>query len=264
MKSPRDTMSKISLAVFALVTASCLLSFVRRDKNPSPPLLVHCAAGLRMPVEELAQQFRTETGIEVQLQFGGSQQLLAGITVTKRGDLFIPSDDSYLVAAEERGDVAETLPLARMNLTVAVQKGNPKQIAALADLLRADVRIALPNPDTAASGKLARAALAASWEPLAQKAIVMKPTVNEIANDLKLGVVDAGIVFDAVASQYPELETVPIPELENIRANVTAGVLTASTQPANALRFARFLATDRGAKVFQQHGYEQQGLRWAK
>ena len=257
----RRHMVWISYAVFFSMVAFSVLGWLRPRKAHASPILVHCAAGLRMPVEELARQFEAETGVPVQLQFAGSQQLLAAIATAKRGDLFIPGDDSYLAKAE----VAETIPLAQMDVVVVVRKGNPLKVATLADLMQPAVRVALPDPDSAATGKLARTALGAQWEPLLKKAIVTKPTVNEIANDLKLGSADAGIVFDAVASQYAELEIVPFPELATAKANVAAGVLAVSTHPTDALRFARFLAaTDRGAKVFKTHGYKPAGREaWA-
>lgn len=267
MKQRRMTvfLGWIGFTILAISILIPLLNWLRPHKKEPASILVHCAAGLRTPVDELAKQFQAETGIEVLLQFGGSQQLFAGITTAKRGDLFIPGDDSYLAIAKERNALAETVALAQMKVVVAVKRGNPLKIATVEDLLLADVRVVLPDPDSAAVGKLARTALGSQWEPLAKKALVMKPTVNEIANDLKLGSADAGIVFDAVASQYPELEIVPLPELATVTAKVAAGVLTASTQPTSALRFARFLAaTDRGAKVFERHGYKPVGREaWA-
>ena len=153
----RRQMVWISYAVFLSIVALSILGWLRPRKPHSAPILVHCAAGLRMPVEELARQFETETEVPVQLQFGGSQQLLASILTAKRGDLFIPGDDSYLAKAE----VAETLPLAQMDVVVVVRKGNPLKVATLADLMQPAVRVALPDPDSAATGKLARTALGA-------------------------------------------------------------------------------------------------------
>ena len=39
---------------------------------------------------------------------------------------------------------------------------------------------------------------------------MFKPTVNEVANDVKIKTVHAGIVWDATVRQYPELETVSL------------------------------------------------------
>lgn len=60
--------------------------------------------------------------------------------------------------------------------------------------------------------------------------------------------------------QYPDLETVRAEELTGVTASITAGVLQSTTQPAAALRFARFLAArDRGQKILAEHGYAATG-----
>jgi len=225
------------------------------------PILVYCAAGLRQPVEAAINAY----GGEVQLQFGGSQTLLANAELTRKGDLFIPADDSYLSIARTKNLLAESIPLARMTPVLAVAKGNPKGIRSLSDLLKAEVRLAQANPDAAAVGKLVREALEkrGQWAALKEHTLVFKPTVNEIANDLKLGSADAGFVWDATVRQYPELERVSGVEFDVV-AHVSVGVLKSSTRPAAALRFARFLAAqDRGLLEFRKYGYEvEDGDAW--
>ena len=43
---------------------------------------------------------------------------------------------------------------------------------------------------------------------LSNQTVVFKPTVVDAANDVKLGAVDAAIVWDSMAKQYPDLEFV--------------------------------------------------------
>ncbi len=244
-------MKRLLLFLLAAGVAVALKKAWPSREKPTP-LIVHCAAGLRAPIEELAHQFEAASGIPVQIQFGGSQQLLSGISIAKNGDVFIPADDSYLAAA----GVSETFPLAQMSIVVAVKNGNPLRVFALSDLMRPDVRLGLPDPDSAATGKLARTMLGTQWPALARKAIVTTPTVNEIANALALGSVDAGIVFDAVAAQYRTLEIITLPEFASAKAHVSAAVLTASKQPSHASQFVRFLASEEtGAPVFRKHGF---------
>jgi molybdenum ABC transporter molybdate-binding protein len=231
------------------------------------PLVVFCAASQRAPVEAVARQYRQEFGVPVELQYGGSETLLTSIDVARRGDLYLPADDSYLDGARSRGLVAETLPLADMTAVVAVPVGNPKGIRSLDDLLRADVRLAQANPDAAAVGKLTRAALRKTgrWAGLAEHTVVFKPTVNDVANDVKVGTADAGVVWDATVRQYPGLEPVADADLAGVTAHVGVGVLTCSTQPTAALRFARYLASrDRGLKEFERQGFKVvDGDAWA-
>jgi len=63
--------SLLRIALVAMIFSGC-------TRSPEPPaLMVFCAANLKKPVESAAQQFRKETGIEVQLQFGGSGTLVS-------------------------------------------------------------------------------------------------------------------------------------------------------------------------------------------
>ncbi len=228
-------------------------------------LTVYCAAGLKKPVEAIAEQYRKELGIEVSLQYGGTGTLLSQLQVAKQGDLFIAADDGSLADARKRNLAAEVIPLVVQHPVVAVKKGNPKGLHSLADLLRADVKFAIANPDSASISKISRQLLGAQWDAFAAKAAVMKPTVTEVAADAQLGAVDASVVWDATVPQFKELETVELPEFAKHRENASAAVLTFCKQPQEALKFARYLAApDRGGKVFQQNGFQLAGGdKWA-
>jgi len=122
--------------------------------------------------------------------------------------------------------------------------------------------VALGNPDAASVGKQTRIAMTGVglWEDLeaaVQSRGVFKPTVNDVANDIKIGTVDAGVIWDSTARQYPELEIVaPLSQDESFQMEVTIGVLKSSRQPTEALRFARYLsARDKGLKAFERHYY---------
>ncbi len=235
--------------------------------KPSEPLLVYCAAGLQAPMEAIAREYEKETGIPVQLQYGGSQTLLTNLEVSQRGDLFLPGDDGYIRIGRDKGLVAESLPLAHMVPVLAVRKGNPLGIHSLADLGKKGARLGMADPDAAAVGKLTRAALQKSgdWSAARAQLTVSKETVNAVANALKVGSIDAGFVWDATVRQYPELEAVPLPQLDGQTAHVAVAVLNQSKQPTAALRFARYLAArDRGLLLFEREGYAPvEGDAWA-
>lgn len=225
-------------------------------------LFVFCAAGLRTPVERIASEYEREYGASVQLQYGGSATLLGQLELSEAGDLYLAGDETYVRQAREKGLVREEIPVARMRPVVAVNKNNPKNIRGLDDLLRQDVRVAIGNPDQSAIGKLTRQLLtdAGKWEALenrVQAGGVFKPTVPEVANDVKLGSVDAGIVWDSTVAEYPELQAIRSPELDRGTAHITIGAASKAKDPTAALRFARYLAArDRGLKQFAASGFE--------
>jgi molybdate transport system substrate-binding protein len=229
-------------------------------------LTVFCAAGLKKPVEAIAQKYREELGIEVSLQYGGTGTLLSQLQVAKQGDLFIAADDGSLADAQKLKLTKEVVPMVVQHPVVAVKKGNPKGIRTLADLTRADVKFAIANPDAASISKVTRKLLANQWDAFAAKASVMKPTVTEIAADTQIGAVDAAILWDSTVPQFKQLESVELPEFTKHRENASAAVLAFCTQPQEALKFARYLAApDKGGLVFKEHGFQLAGGdQWAE
>jgi len=234
-------------------------------------LFVFCAAGIRPPVEAIVADYQREYGVSIQLQYGGSNTLLSQLEVGKIGDLYVTADDSYIALAREKGLVREALPLAMQRPVITVKRGNPKSIEGVDDLLREDVRLAVANPDQAAVGKVTRKLLRQSghWDRLEAHVIdngVFKPTVPEVASDVKIGSVDAAIIWDSTAHQHDDLEVIRTPELDGGLSHVMIGLLTSTKQPAAALRFARYIAArDKGLQTFAQKGFETgDGDSWSE
>ena len=269
-----NTATKATIASILIIAA--LIYFLlpsqdfKEDIGSTESLIFFCAAGIKPPVEAVAKEYEENYGVKIQLQYGGSGTLLTSLQVAKNVDLYLAGDFSYIKIAQERGLVAEAIPLSYMRPVVAVKKGNPKNITSIEDLLQKDIKVALGNPEAASIGKQTQIILerAGKWRTLkrhVEKHGVFKPTVPEIANDIKIGSVDAGIIWDATANQYPEIGTVNVPEFDAEKKQITIGVVKSSKQPTEALRFARYLsAQDKGLLVFQSFGYEPvNGDKWA-
>lgn len=262
----------VSLALLGLLA----FSLIRRPQSAARtettrPLVIYCAASNKSVLEAVRRDYEREYKTALQIQYGPSQTLLASLEVSGTGDLYLPADASYLSMARKRklleGD-SSVFPLATMQGVVAVAKGNPKRITRLDDLLRANVRVAQASVEASAIGKLTRDALTASgeWEKLHAHTTVYKTTVNEVANDVKVGAVDAGIVFDAVLHDYSTLDGVALPELKSVKAQVAAAVLKSSGQPRQAFHFARYLAArDKGLLRYRDFGFQPvEGDAWTE
>jgi molybdate transport system substrate-binding protein len=76
----------IAAAMLGLV-AILALPKSDRGSESGDALILHCAAGLRLPVTEIVEAYRKETGRSVQLNFGPSGALEAALEVAG-GDLF--------------------------------------------------------------------------------------------------------------------------------------------------------------------------------
>ncbi|MBW7996936.1 MAG: molybdate ABC transporter substrate-binding protein [Candidatus Glassbacteria bacterium] len=260
------------ISLFIVAGCAALLFWKQEDKTSGPgagELVLYCAAGIKLPVAEAAARYERTYGVRVQLQYGGSGTLLSNLAIARTGDLYLAADRSYLDAARARGLVAESVPLAVLRPVIGVRRGNPKNIRSVEDLLDGGVRLALANPEAASIGRKTRKLLEQTglWHQIEQAAVVYKPTVTEIANDIKLGAVDAGVIWDATANQYEEIEAVRVPLFDGAATEVVIGVLTSCRNPAAALRFCRYLgAPERGQRVFANWGFEPApgGDRWSE
>ena len=94
------------------------------------------------------------------------------------------------------------------------------------------------------------------WEKLeaqVTKTGVFEPTVPAVANAVKVGAIDAGIIWDTTAKIFDGLDYVTVPELDPGISEVTLGVLTSAKDPTAALHFARYMAArDKGLPVVFQ------------
>lgn len=258
------------------------------EAGDAAPLVMLVAAGLRTPVEQILDQYRQEYGVPVEVQYGGSNMLLNQLKINKfeQPDLYLAADSFYLDQAVSDGLAAEVMPLASQVPVVAFRSDRDPQAKSWADLMKAEPRWSLADPEQAAVGRAVREILTAIpgsqpgetlWAQLETQATnrgVFKPTVNEVANDIKIGAVDLGIVWSStVASpEYRgELVGIPLDQLTetasagDIAEHVGVAVLTTSARPTEALRLARFFAaSDRGLAVFESAGMAPaEGDRWS-
>ena len=264
-------MSRIYALMGVSVIAFALLLLAMSgggSKQSGDGLLFYCAASNRAVMDEILKQYEQETGRRVEIQYGPSQTLLSSLRVAEKGDLFLPADDSYLNLAADDGLVHEVIPIASMRAVIVVPRGNPKGIKQIGDLLDDDVRYVLADPKSAAVGKVVQRELekTGQWKRLAENVTSFRATVTEVANDVLVGAVDAGIVYDAVLHTYPDLQAVEDPSLADTESIIAVGVLGSSKHPEDALHFARYVAAaDRGLEHYQGHGFTiTNGDLWAE
>ena len=237
-----------------------------RDEPGSADLLLHCAAGLRKPMSEIARQYEEEFGVKVNLQFGGSGALASQLELAG-GDLYLPADQSYIDSAREKGLMKEAIPVALLTAGLVVPKGNPRVLTTLSDLGKEGLKISLAER-SASVGRftwkvLEEEGLLASVNP---NVVVTKPTVNAIVEDVATGAVDVSLAWDAVAKNFAEVEWLAVPEFLKRAKRASIGVLTSSKDAKRALHFARYVtARDRGRKVFQGMGFmvPDEGDEWS-
>jgi molybdate transport system substrate-binding protein len=228
-------------------------------EKPRAAIFLYVGAGLKPAMDELAEAFRAKTAARVECDYGGSGMLVSRLRLSQRGDVFMPGERWYVNMAAEDGLVASQKDVCYFIPTILVQKGNPKQIKTLADLVRPGIRLGLGNPKACQVGRASEQIFAKNGiakEAVAKNVVFQSVTVNELGIQVTMGQLDAAIVWDATAAYYAEKAgAVAIPLPQNEVCNVTAAVLKCSAQPAAARAFVDFLVSPDGQAIFRKHQY---------
>ena len=258
-----------------------------KQSSEREPLRMLVAAGLRVPVEEVLEEFQEELDTQVIVQYGGSNMLLGQLKVNKfeQPDLYLAADEFYIQNAYAEGLTEEVFPIASQEPVLAMRKDRAADFATWQQLLELGLRWSIPDPEQAANGRAVQEILSqiswqsgSLWDQVHQQTLdrgVFKPTVNETNNDIKIGAVDIGFVWSstvAAPENRDELVAVRLKslaetaELADFAEQITLAVLTTSSQPTAALRLARYMtAADRGLPKFSAVGMSViAGDSWAE
>ena len=222
-------------------------------------LLLYCGAGIRPPVDELVETFRQQYGINIIIDYAGSEVLLSKIKLTRRGDLYMPGDKYYAEQAAREGMILSQRSVCYFVPTILVQKGNPKNIQGLWDLLRPGLKLGLGDANICAVGRQARQIFAKNkiaWEDVEKNLVFQSLTVNGLGMQIQAGSLDAVIVWDAIAQYYNEHgEQVAIAAQNNVISTVDICILAFTRQRLLAESFVQLAVSERGQAIFKKHRY---------
>ncbi len=163
-----------------------------------------CAAAIRVPSEKIVRMFNATHKDKVVFISGGTGQVLQQMIMAKKGDIYTPLDQKFFELAKSKGLVLKAVRFLKLTPVFALARGSENRIKNFSDLLKPGIRIAAGNPKTMALGKTYAYILAHMPKDMRRKlkrnVVVEAINISQIVNYLKLGNVDAGIVFDAVAN----------------------------------------------------------------
>jgi len=257
-------MKKLTLSVatvIALVLIGCKAERPEQSDPESEPkeLLLYCGAGIRPPAAQMAEAFEREHGVKIVADYAGSEVLLSKIKLTRKGDLYMPGDKHYVDQAAQEGMILSQKSVCYFVPTILVQKGNPKNIRGLQDLLKAGLKLGLGDAKACAIGRKTKQIFAKNdiaWEDIEKNLVFQSMTVNELGMQIKADSLDAVIVWDAVAKYYRDDGTeIPIPVEQNVISTVDIGVLSSTENRSLAEKFLQFAISARGGDIFAKNNY---------
>lgn len=217
-------------------------------------LFVYCGAGMNKPFTEIVEAFQNETGATVEVTYANVAQIIAQITTSNEGDLFIAGDQGELSTIEEEY-VTDTKSLVKHIPVIAVQTGNPKGITALADLSNKGVIVVLGDSVATPIGKLSDKALSEASILDNVNIIARTTTAPEIATALSLGQCDTAIIWKENVNMEG-VEAVETTDLDDYIKTVPAASLKCSKNAETLEAFLSYLDTNTAKGMWESYGYE--------
>ena len=262
MKEADKILKKLTFAtvvVIAFLLLGCKAEKPEESDSAAKELLLYCGAGIRPPVQQIAEAFEREHGVKVITDYAGSEILLSKIKLTRQGDLYMPGDKYYVEQAAAEGMILSQQPVCYFVPTILVRKDNPKNIHGLRDLLANGLKLGLGDAKACAIGRKTKHIFAKNniaWEDIEKNVAFQSLTVNELGMQIQASSLDAVIVWDAIARYYNKHGTeVPIPVEENVISTVNIGILSFTKDRSLAGQFVEFAASPQGQSIFKQHNY---------
>jgi molybdate transport system substrate-binding protein len=226
--------------------------------------MIFAGAASKPPTEEVAKIYKQEKGVEIQATFGGSGFVLSQMKLARKGDVYFPGSSDFMEKAKRDGLVfPETERIvAYLIPAINVQKGNPRKIQSLKDLLKPGLRLAIADPESVCVGSYAVEVVEKNL-PQEERALFRKNLVTTVescektANIISLKGVDAVIGWEVFQRWDPErIETVFLKPAEVPRVGyIPAAVSRFTGDRLLAEEFVNFLTSTQSKAVFKKHGY---------
>lgn len=241
-----------------------LLPLLATQPSYGEELLIFAGAASKPPTEEAIQAFEKKTGVKVSVTFGGSGFVLSQMTLARKGDIYFPGSSDYMETARKKRLVYPETERQVVYLAPAinVQKGNPKGIKTLRDLLQPGLRVAIANPETVCVGLYAVELVEKNFTPQEKKAfrqnlVNYTESCEKTATAISLKAVDAVIGWSVFQYWDPgRIETIPLKKDEISRIGyIPIAISTFTGNKALAQQFIDYITIGEGKAYYKKYHY---------
>jgi len=243
----RRSSALLMITLSAWLMTSC-------GKDGSDRVTIFAAASLTNAFEELVDAYETaHPEAQPELHCAGTTRLVLQLREGAPADVFASADAVQMQRVVDAGQTtSDAQTFASNRLVIVTAKDNPKAITSLADLQREGISTLMCGPEVPA-GRYARAALAKANVEVVSRSD--EPSVRAVLSKVKLGLVDAGIVYATDTHDADDVHTIVIPAAHNITATYPIAALSTGQQPQAGAAFVAFVMSEAGQRILTSHGF---------
>ena len=263
---PRDLMRR-TITIYLWIASLSAVCLALIGCGVEEDLLVFAATSLRDPLTEASEHYESESGVNVDLSFGGSQSLAQQIASGAPADVFISAGIGPVHFLEQRGltSIPDSRSLRLMsNELVVVTRDESGRVDSLKSLTSDAIkRIALADPDLAPAGAYAKEALLSEgiWDGLQNKLLLGKD-VRAAMTYVEVGNADAGIVYRTDALSSDSLEVAySVDSALHSTVIYPAVAVNGSPNKSDASEYIEYLSSEEAISIFRRFGFSETMFR---
>jgi molybdate transport system substrate-binding protein len=255
-------MTKLTLAGLATLLAIAML-VPARAQNQS--VTVFAAASLKTALDDIAAEWRKETGKTARISYAASGPLARQIEAGAPADIFISADVAWMDYATERKLIK---PETRRNLlgnalvlvAPADNQAEPVELNAQTDLtalLGSDGRLAMGEPRSVPAGAYAQKALTSLrlWDKVKDR-IAQTESVRATLIFVARGEAPLGIVYRSDAHAEPHVKVLATFPGSSHPPIVYPIAMVAASTNLDAKAFYDYLATPDASAIFTRESFD--------
>ncbi len=247
--------------MISFFSSACGFVFVCMGNTlPASEIQVYSAFSLAEVLEASVKDFKTLSKDSLIFNFWASNILALQIQKGAPADLFLSADEEKMDVLEKKHCVMKNSRQSFLSntLVIVANSKNPLEIDSPKDLLSSSVKkIAMAESRSVPAGIYARKYFETLgiWEALEMK-IIPGENVRATLAMVESGNVDLGIVYktDALLSKKIKI-SYAVPWNENPKISYAFAVIQNGKNPAGALIYLRYLASQQGKQLFQKYGF---------
>jgi molybdate transport system substrate-binding protein len=239
----------------ALAVAACSSPSQAPSTQESRTLTVFAAASLTESFNSLEKTFeQANPGVDVVLNYGGSSDLAQQIVNGAPADVFAAASDATMKTVTDAQLTAAAPTIFATNvLQIATAPGNPKAIAAFADLAKPEIKTVVCAPQVPCGSAAAKIEQSTGVDI---PAVSEEPDVKSVLSKVSTGNADAGLVYvtDVNASKG-QVQGVSFPESSAAKTNYPIAVVKNAPQAELAQKWVAMVEGQEGTTVLGAQGF---------
>ena len=228
-----------------------------------PTLIFYCGITMVKPMQKISNIIEKRENCVIKILQGGSQDLYDSLSTSKVGDLYLPGSDAYIKKYKKFGFFGKSVYVGYNQAAIFVQKGNPKKIKSLDNLLDKNISTMIGDPDSGSIGKNTKKILIAYkgenfFQKVYENAVRLGTDSRDINSALIYKDIDMAINWRASAfwdENSPYIDIINIDEKYAHKRRLLLTELTFSKHKDIVKKFLEFAASKEGKDIMKRYGF---------